>query len=206
MPWLNQFLLGRPGFEYAFDINPEALDIVEQPIDVITRNVAGHLKRSIIKTSAVSIKLSSSFLLKTQRDQFASLAGISDTFLSFKTRDDWKMLFERNLPVDANTVLVQQTSATKLSQALVAAGAAASITIDGVFLNPAGTGTNYFTGGSYNSANFTITLGTTLPTSTAPVFVNYTYTGWLVMMKSLNHKIQGGWVDRFQYDFELTGA
>jgi len=206
MPWLNQFLLGRPGFEYAFDINPEALDIVEQPIDVITRNVAGHLKRSIIKTSAVSIKLSLSFLLKTQRDQFASLAGISDTFLSFKTRDDWKMLAEYNIPASTTSVIIQQTSATKLSQALVAAGAAASITIDGVFLNPAGTGTNYWTGGSYNSSTFTITLGTPLPIATPAVFVSYTYTGWLVMMKSLSHKIQGGWVDRFQYDFELTGA
>jgi len=206
MPWLSQFKLGRPGYEVLFDVNPEGMDIVEQPIDVVTRNIKGHMKRSIIKTSAVSIKISSSYLLKTQRDLFASMAGISDTFLSFQTRDDWAVMYEYNLPASVSSVIIQDTSVTKLSAALVAVGSSPSVTITGVFLNPAGTGTNYWTGGSYNSATRAITLGTSLPTATAPVYVTYTYTGWLVMLKSLNHRIQGGWMDRFQYDFELVGA
>ena len=49
--------------------------------------------------------------------------------------------------------------------------------VSGVFLNtdPNGLGTNYFTGGSFNSVTGVITLGTALPSLNTEVFVNYTY-------------------------------
>lgn len=206
MPWLSQFKFGRPGYEYLFDLNPEGLMIDEGPIDVIARNVAGDLKRSIIKASAPTIKVNSSYLQKAQRDQFASLASMADSHLSFQTRDDWQKLLERNLPLTTITVPIQNTSATRLDQALVAGGFSSQITINGVFIVADGSGTNYFTGGSYASATRVITLGTTLPNAVQPVYVTYTYKGWLVVMRKLSHRIQGGWIDRFQYDFQLEGA
>lgn len=204
--WLTQFKLGRPGSEISFDINPEAIDIDEGPVDVVTRNLAGDLKRSIIKTSAPTIHISSSYLMKSQRDQFASMAGITDTHLSFQCRDDFQNVLEQQYPLTVSVLSLQNTSATRLSAALVAAGASPSVTILGVYDNVAGTGTNYFTGGSYSSATRSVTLGIPLSGTTNPVYVTYSYTGWLVVMKRMPHSYQGGWVDRGTYDFELAGA
>ena len=57
-----------------------------------------------------------------------------------------------------------------------------------------GTGTNYYTGGSYDDASYTITLGTPLPTS-SPCYVTYSYTGWLVSMSEIGAQFVGGQVD-----------
>ena len=206
MAWLSPFKLGRPGYEISFDLNPAAMDLDEGPIDAVYRNVAGDLKRSIIKASAPTIRIQSNYLLKAQRDQFAALTAVDDTFLSFLTRDDWAVLLERNLPLTTNTVQVRNSSATKLDQALLAVPTTGHITITGVFDNPAGTGTNYYSGGSYDGASRTITLGTPLGGTTNPCYVSYTYKGWLVAMRRLPQRFAGGWVDRSTYDIELVGA
>lgn len=206
MAWLNQFKLGRPGSEYAFTLNPEGIDIDEGPVDSIYRNLAGDAKRSVLKTSAPNIRISSSYLLKAERDILASMPGITDTHLSFQCRDDFQVILEGDIPTTTGSVYIQNTSATRLSAALVAAGSSPSIAIVGVYDNAAGTGTNYYSGGSYDSATRLVTLGSVLPSITVPCYVTYTYTGWLVVMKRLPHKYQGGWVDRATYDFELVGA
>lgn len=204
--WLSQFKLGRPGYEFLFSANPESIDITEAPVAAERRNLAGDLKRSVLKTSAPVVRIASSYLTKGDRDTLASLVGVTDTFLSFQTRDDWAMLLEQNTPSTVSTVVIQNTSASRLAAALVAAGFSSSITITGVFDNPSGTGTNYFTGGSYAAATRTVTLGTPLSGTTSPCYVSYTYTGWLMTIRQLHHVGKGGWVDRFQYDFELAGA
>lgn len=220
MGW-QTFKLGRPGYEYDFDVNPSAMQIDEQPISILQRNLAGDLKKSILKTSAPIIRINSNYLMVAQRNQFASLAGISDTFLSFITRDDWQVIAEKNTPISLTQVKIQNNSATKLSAALVAAGFTGIITINSVAQIPNVTagpvfggggfgeggfsGPDFFTGGSYDDLTKTITLGTTL-SSLNPVYVSYTYKGWLVNMDKLSHAIQGGWIDRFTYDFQLTGA
>ncbi len=222
MAWLSPFLLGRPGFEFSFDANPNLINIEDAPIAALRRNIAGDLKKSVLKTSVPVIRLNSNYLTLAQRNQFASLAGIQDTFLSFQCRDDLQVISERNLPTDTTHVTIQNNSATKLSAALVAAGFSSVITIVGVGVVPNVTpgplfggggfgdggfsGPDYFLGGSYNDATRVVTLGTSLPNATQFVYVTYTYKGWLVNMERLNHSAQAGWLDRFQYDFQLTGA
>lgn len=223
--FLSSFKLGRPGSEYEFEYNPEGMAIDEMPIASLQRNLAGDLKKSVIKNSAPTIRVNSNFLSPTQRDQFASLVGITDTFLSFITNDEdgpWQMFSERNKVTDLSHVTIQNNSATKLSQKLVEAGASGIITILGVAQVPnvvAGpvfggggfgeggfSGPDFFTGGSYNDLTRVVTLGTALPAGTEYVYVSYSYTGWLVNMERLAHSARGGWVDRFMYDFALTGA
>lgn len=222
MAWLAQFLLGRPGYEYQFDVNPEGMAIDEAGLTILHRNLAGDLKKSVLKTSMPTIKVSSSYLTLDQRNQFASLVGIQDTFLSFQTRDDWQVFSERNLPTDTSHVTIQNNSATRLSAALVAAGFTGIITIDSVSAVPSAvagplfggggfgdegfSGPDYFAGGSYDDATRVVTLGTSLASASEYVFVTYTYTGWLVNLEALTHQVKGGWVDRFIYDFQLTGA
>lgn len=205
MPWLNPFKLGRPGYEYSFDFNPEAMSISDQQMASYSRNLAGGLKKRVINTMAPTIQISSNFLTKTQKDQLESLLAITDSFLSFQTRDDWQVVLEPNAAATLSTVVIQNTSVTKLSAALVAAGAASQITVTGVFTTPNGTGTNYFTGGSYDDANRIVTLGTPLA-ALQTVYVTYTYKGWLVEMRQLPYQAQGGWVDRMTYDIELMGV
>lgn len=222
MAWLEQFLLGRPGTEVLFEVNPDAMAIDEQPIAVLQRNLVGDLKKSIIKTSAPIIRINSNFLSLSQRNQFASLVGISDTFLSFQTRDDWGVVSERDAITDLSHVTLQNNSATRLSAALADAGYDGIITVTGVDLIPnsiAGplfdeggfgsggfSGPDYITGGTYDDATRVYTLGTSLPVGTEFVYVSYTYKGWLVNMEQLNHSFAGGYVNRFTYDFQLTGA
>ncbi len=67
MPWLSQFKLGRPGFELDFELNPSAMDIDSGPVDVHQTNVAGDLKRSILKVSRPIIRLNSTFLLNSRK-------------------------------------------------------------------------------------------------------------------------------------------
>jgi len=220
MGW-QTFKLGRPGYEFDFDVNPAAMAIDDGPIAVLQRNLAGDLKKSVLKTSVPIIKINSNYLMMAQRNQFASLAGIADTFLSFITRDDWQVIAEKNMPTSLTQVKLQNNSATKLSAALVAAGFPGIITVTSVAQVPNVTagptfggggfgeggfsGPDFFTGGSYDDLTRTVTLGTTL-NSLEAVYITYTYQGWLVNMEKMSHSIQGGWVDKFLYDFVLTGV
>lgn len=205
MPWAT-FRLGRPGLEQALDIDPDAVSIREGPVDVLHRNLAGDLKRSVLKASAPVVRINSRFLLKATRDKLASLAAVDDEHLGFLTRDDWQQLLLRALPDSISRVTLPNSSARRLSAARVAAGAAGTVTVDGVFSAKDGSGTNFFTGGSYADATGAVTLGTSLNNADNPVYVTYTYRGWLVSMRRFDHAVRSGWGDRFSYDVELTGA
>lgn len=223
--WIT-FLLGRPGNEFSFEVNPEAMDIDPQNVEVLQRNLAGDLKQSVMKVNAPQIKIKSSFLSKTQRDQFASLAGVADTFLSFQTRDDWTVINELVSVIDVQHVKLANSSATRLSAALVQLGLPSVITVQTPFyssnpgtpfgLGPFGGGPFGGAGGSpgpfdpgavtYDDATRIITMTNPLASTDISLYVSYKYTGWLVKMKGFPHKAQGGWIDRFTYDVLLEGA
>ncbi len=219
MAWLAQFLLGRPGQEYSFEINPEGMQIQEGGLSVIQRNLSGDLKKSTLKVSVPTIKINSSFLSLAQRNQFVSLVGVSDTFLSFQTRDDWQQVNDYATVIDTLHLQLQNSSALRLSKVLVAAGYPSIITINTVSVNLSqdygiggfgggGYGVGDFDPGaiSYNDATYIITMSNPIPDVSNLIYVTYTYTGWLVNLENLGHAAQGGWVDRFTYDFQLTGA
>jgi hypothetical protein len=224
MAWLSQFLLGRPGNEYSFDVNPEAMQLGISNIEALQNNLAGDLKQSVMKVRVPAIRVNSNFLSFAQRNQFDSLVGIVDTFLSFQTRDDWQVTDELVTVIDATHVQIANSSSTRLSKILTAYGFASIITI----LTPWKTGTVagqlYGSGGfgvggygsppesfdpgavTYDDQTRIVTFTNPLPDVTASVLVSYLYKGWLVKLKQFDHKAQGGWQDRFQYDFELIGA
>lgn len=195
MAWTS-FKLGRPGFEYAFDAPPDSFDVTWARMGADNRNLSGDLKERVIRTFAPTVKLKSGWWTKADVDNLASLLTITDTFLSFLCRDDWKIILEPDLPLTTSTVQIQRSSITRLSAAYVAAGLSSTITVTGVYVQPDGSGTNYYTGGSYADATRTITLGTALP-DTRQTYVSYTYSGWLVRAKSGQTPITGGRVDLF---------
>ncbi len=218
----TSFLLGRPGQEYTFEVPPEGMGIDPNPIVSVQRNLIGGLRKSTLCPAAPIIKVNSSFLSLAQRNQFASLLGVSDTFLSFQCRNDWQQVNDLISVIDANDFLLAQTSMLRLSQTLVQLGFASIITITGILVSgegggawgdgpwgsfPWGGGPTYAPGAiTYNDLTFTVTTQNPIPDVTAAVFITYTYTGWLVNMEKLNTKYQGGWGDRATYDFQLMGA
>lgn len=218
----TSFLLGRPGQEYTFEVPPSAMSIDPNAITSVQRNLGGGLRKATISPMAPLIKVNSNFLSLTQRNQFASLLGVADTFLSFQCRDDWQQVNELVSVIDSTHFLLTQNSALRLSQALVQLGFASIITINGIQVTGAnGGGWGQGAYGSfpwgfnpgfdpgaitYNDLTFTVTITNPIPDVTAAIYFTYTYTGWLVDMQKLNTKYQGGWLDRATYDFELIGA
>lgn len=209
MAWIPQFKLGRPGAEQVFDYNAMQMDITESQVAASNRVLSGRLKKRVFRTTFPIITLQADYFTVAQRNLMASLLGVTDTFLSFIVRDsaDLKMTLEQNYPTDAFSVPLAQNSATLLSAALVAAGVAASISILGVYDNPSGTGTEYYAGGSYNSATYTVTLGTPLIVGGAPAYITYGYSGWLVEMNTIGYTASGGRIDAMTYSgWTLTGV
>ncbi len=219
MSWLTQFKLGRPGNEYDFDVNPEAMEIQEQAVVSLQSNLAGDLKKSVFKASAPLIRVNSSYLTLAQRNQFASLVGVSDTFLSFLTRDDWEVVNELATIIDATHIKIANSSATRLSKLLVELGGSSIITIETPFNTASGGaygdgafGAGPYGGGTFDPGVVTYDDATRIITMTNPVdpdaalYVSYLYTGWLVNLQNLGARAQGGWLDRFEYDFSLEGA
>jgi hypothetical protein len=206
--WLNNFLLGRPGYEIAFDLNPNSMKVSDMQILASNRTLSGRRKKWVFCTSVPTISIDSKWLLLPDRNAMESLLSVTDTPLSFKLRSgDFQMINEINVPISTINVTIQQNSATRLSEALVSAGFASVITVTGVFLTPNGTGTNYFNSGAYNDLNYLVTLGTPLPGTTQSVYVTYYYSGWLVHMDKIPYNIQGGWIDKFEYSgWSLEGA
>jgi len=221
MAWLSTFLLGRPGYELEFTVPPEAISIDEQPVFVLHTNLYGYKKKSVINQSMPVIRISSKYLTIGQRNSLASLAMIDDTFLSFQARDDFQVVSMKVTPSTSNQVILPPLSCLRLSEKLVEAGASSIITINSVYAvaNPVAggaygdggygdggyAGPNYSDGGSYDDLTRTITLGSAL-SSTDPVYVTFTYKGWLVNMDKFGCSSRGEYIDWFQYDIQLTGA
>jgi hypothetical protein len=197
--WISNFLLGRPGYEIPFDLNPSSMKISDAQIAATSRVLSGRRKKWVFCTSVPTITIDSKWLLLADRNALESLLSITDTPLSFRVRTgDFQMVNEINSPLSTINVTLQQNSATRLSS---------QITVGSVSTNPNGGGTNYFTGGAYNDLNYVVTLGTALPSSSQSVYVTYNYSGWLVHMDAMPYDWQGGWIDRAQYSgFKLEGA
>lgn len=213
MAWINPFLLGRPTLENSFDVSPDKLEPQFGKLFSHQRTLSGALKERIFTRFMPTVQLSTVWFPKTQLDHFTSLLNITDTFLSFKCRDDWKIEYAPYIPTTTTTVTLEPNAITRLSAALVAAGGASCITITGVWNalssssgNPVGSGTNYYTGGgTYADATGVATLHTTLP-NLNQVYVSFTYTGWLVSLQEIKAPITGGRVDLFNYNFSLVPA
>jgi hypothetical protein len=103
---------------------------------------------------------------------------------------------------DNSHLMLNNSSALQLAKAYAFLGTNI-INIEGVYSTPDNTTANYFTGGSFNASTGVITLGT--PVSGAS-YVQYQYRGWLVTMDKTTTSHNAGWVDRWSYDFVLTGV
>jgi hypothetical protein len=204
MAWLSQFLLGLPGQEYAFDISPASMDLEEGPVEVVNTNILGLDRKSILNMYKPTATISGNYLTLAQRQQFLSLCSVPD-FLSFRTRDDWWRLEQAAPSNTGTTITLDYNSITRLDQTLAAGSYAGHISIVGVYDNWAMTGTNYYTGGSFAYLSWQITLGTTLPGTTA--YVKYQYQGFMCNVRKLPTTSEGGWIDKFQYSsFQIEGA
>ena len=205
--WLSSFLLGRPGAELSFTINPSQVDIEESQIAAEDRVLSGRLRKWVFRTSVPTITLQSDFFSFADFCAMKSLLAVTDTMLSFRIRNgDITTTAEICYPSGATSLPIRENSQVLLSAALVAAGGASVIVISAIYDNPAGTGTNYWTGGSYDDASYVITPGTPLPTA-SPYYVSYAYPGYLVSMSAIKAQFLGGQIDLGKIaGFQLVGC
>jgi hypothetical protein len=84
----------------------------------------------------------------------------------------------RSAGVVSNPVTVSLERQTSTDELHLTAAHKHLLTVTGVYLNTDShrLGTNYYTGGTFNSVSGYITLGTTLPNYSTEVLVDYTYT------------------------------
>lgn len=219
--FLSSILLGRPGYEMTFNFPPEAVTIEDNSIAIRQRTLDGTMKKSILNQSMPLIKISSKYITPAQRNQLASLTLIDDTFLSFQLRDDFQFLSMKVTPASLTSIILPPLSCLRLSKYLVDAGFSSIITINSIneVPNPADpiayddptygaggyAGAEHYSGGSYADTSYTITPGIAL-TSLSPVYVTFTYKGWLVDIDKLPSQYRGENVEWFSYDFQLTAA
>jgi hypothetical protein len=206
MSW-QTFQLGLPGYEYTFDVNPDAFDPTFMRLSADNVTLGGDLKERVFKTFMPTVTIKSGYLSKAFLDNLMSLLPQTYSFLSFRTRSgDWNMNLEPDISSSTTQVTLQNSSITKLDTALYNATGTGQITINGVYTSPAGTGTNFYTGGSYSSATNTITLGTAISSGPGLVYCSYSYSGWMVRMKAIKTPITGGRIDLFTYQIQLEGV
>ena len=87
---------------------------------------------------------------------------------NFSKKDDWGLSDTITKNIAAGTI--QKTS---LDNSDVSVSGAGIVNVTGVWTNSSCTGTNYYTGGYYNSTSGLITLGTLLPSASQNVWVSY---------------------------------
>lgn len=76
--WLSQFVLGRPGYEIAFDINPNQADIKMSRIAADNRVLSGRAKSWVFRTSRPIITLSSGWFTVADFNAMQSLLAITE--------------------------------------------------------------------------------------------------------------------------------
>ena len=106
-------------------------------------------------------------------------------------------------------IIDEQDTSSDTTHITLTNSCATGITITGVYLttDPNHAGTNYFTGGSFNSTTKVITLGSALPNANTSVLVQYGYTGQSVTIEQLvMTAMQGQSQNYFTANIQLQGA
>jgi len=216
MALLTQFKLGRPGAEATFEVNPTAVDWNHAALKDQDRALDGALQSVTLSKDRPSIKISGNYITPAQFNQFKSLMIIDDTLLNFIytdfTGDDipetWE---ERVIAATTSTIIIPETSALLASKLSVDAGGATLAQMVGIWAAYAagrtGTGTNLWTGhGSYSDTAYTITFDNAPLTPGTAYFVTYQCKALAVNLTVVPGRQEAGWVNKKQYDLELTGG
>ena len=124
--------------------------------------------------------------------QFDSLNALEQQHIAFIYANEWKINSESYITDGLTTVApLKSNSHLLLDRAYNALALPAQVTITGVFLTQdmAGTqvGTNYFS--SFNRSTWKITLASSPGAIGTKVYVNYTYKGSLVKVKSPGFRV-----------------
>ena len=180
MPYLANWKLGISGSELDLSFIKQSFSFNHNDIIQEKRNAQGDYRKTIFKVNVPSFSITGVKLSITDLNIFLSLKQ-RNALLNFKYRDDLAVIDEQNISTDTTHITLINTSAT-------------GITITGVWLltDPTHAGTNYYTGGSYNTATRIITLGAALPGANTNVLINYAYTGHGVIIQSLNPSAMQG--------------
>lgn len=195
MSFKTSFALGLAGSEMPLPMKVLAISREHKNVEAQNVTAAGDLRRSIIKVEVPLITMQAAAVPQAT---MARLRGFrhSQALLNFLAEDSISITDQICTASGASTVVLPNMSAS-------------GVTIAGVYLatDVNRTGTNYFSGGSYDAPSRTITLGTPLPAENSQVVVDYAFTGHTVLLtRLLETPHQGQFVNLWQAMLELTGA
>lgn len=170
-----QFKLGKTGAEIGFTLNASEYVINPGGVENVQRVLDGNLTMSVLKALTPDISIAGDDLSQTNYNKFLSLlvymakTGIFLNFIPGQADTDMKIIDEPSTSTAANKVKIIKTSCS-------------GITILGVWLaaDTNHAGTNYYTGGSFDSSTYEITLGSSLPGANSDVIIDWKYSGWKV--------------------------
>ena len=174
MPYVT-FKIGTAGNESNMTFQIQSLNIT--PLDILAevKNIQGDYKKNIFKVNVPDFAIGGIKLTQTDYNLFVSMKS-RRSLLNFIFRDDLAVVDE------------EDTSSTTLLVTLMNT-AASGIVPTGVWLksDPTHAATNYYTGGgTYNSTTRVLTLHSALPGANTDVLINYTYTGFACIIKSIS--------------------
>lgn len=174
MSWFPVFKLGPLGLEVGLRMQVAAVMSSMKNVEQIAENILGDKRRTILKMNVPQIAISFTAM---PNETFYKIEGFRQSLdvMNLLMSDAFKVRYQFLTAASTTLVILPNTSAT-------------GITIDGVFLrsDTNRTGTNYFSGGSFDPATFKITLGSALPSANEPIFVDYSFTGHKVMVTTFD--------------------
>lgn len=201
--WQTTIKLGRVKKELSFDAidGPSRFGQSIGAEERVVKNAAGERFRRIFRRQSAdfAVRLSPP-VSDSVKLQLESMRLIVDEPLSFIFADDWTMFSDRYTLITTTTLKLSNSPYTRLGKAHKEAPGGLDtdiINIDGVFTtyDVAGdqSGTNFFTGGSYDAITRIITLGNGSPGPIGQqVFVNWKYKGALVFLRPFRPQHMAG--------------
>lgn len=211
MAWISAFKLGPAGAEYTFALNPSRINIPEQPIKDEFRTVDGSLVSIAISPNRPTISIEGNFVEPAQVNFLRHLVRTYRAPLIFEPidltgADVWEVIQDQIYPTTTTSAKLNMDSVVRASMLRAAAGAAATISVVGVYT---GYSANSRTGttdkySSYAASTNILTLSTV--NAAAPLYATYQYKAIAVTAKILPVDKQAGMVGSYKYTLEMNGA
>lgn len=168
MAWTT-FQLGNTGNLRSFANQPSQINFSPDELESSVRNRRGDLFVSNRRKITDRVTVRYPYIDTDEVNTLQSILNDGSEHKELRVQDAFKIIDEKR--VSSSVSLVRITRSARIG-----------IAMEGVWLatDTGHTGTNYWTGGSFDADTFEITLGTPLASANTEVFVNYTFVGWNV--------------------------
>ena len=167
--WLSYWQIGEDKTDLtSMGTMKTSFSVNHEEVKKQSRDVQGNLKKISLDKTVDTIRVNCSNMTQQVCDQLEYVLLNARAMIYLKAFDAGRTDKQNRVSTSLTTVKMVKTSRRFIS-------------ISSVVLASAPSGTNYFTGGSYDEDTYILNLGTSLPAgggANQEVIVTYTYKGW----------------------------